>query len=306
MGELWRTLVRSISHGRSTTSGPRLRTFVVPPDIIPVHRRSPVPLRKRTPWRPRPDGEAIQRGGDREWFGDHIFVEPQRGHAGTGYGTSITLHSVYLVAVVIGVLTRPEQLLRPGAGRSLAMPIIVTAAAEAAAPPAPESAPRRAEKPSPPRPAAARVSTASPEAAPVEAPSGIQPELGFEETEDGHGTGGAGDGADGGQPGGTGSSGVGSPGPMRLGGGVVAPVKIKHVKPVFPEGALTGQTRGTVVIEATIGVDGKVHETEVVHSVPALDQAALDAVRQWEYSPALFNGVRVAVIMTIQVQFAIY
>jgi len=40
-----------------------------------------------------------------------------------------------------------------------------------------------------------------------------------------------------------------------------------------------------------------------VRSIPLLDQAALDAVRQWEYSPTLLNGVPVPVLMTVQINF---
>jgi protein TonB len=43
----------------------------------------------------------------------------------------------------------------------------------------------------------------------------------------------------------------------------------------------------------------------VLRSIPLLDQAALDAVRQWRYTPALLNGVPVTVIMTVTVQFTL-
>src|SRR4029078_138282 len=43
----------------------------------------------------------------------------------------------------------------------------------------------------------------------------------------------------------------------------------------------------------------------VVHSAPPLDQAALDAVRQWEYTPALLNSVAVAVIVTVGVNLSL-
>ena len=94
-------------------------------------------------------------------------------------------------------------------------------------------------------------------------------------------------------------------GPLRPGSGIQPPRKVKDVKPVYPQNGLTDQTRGTVVIEATIGVDGRVTDAKVIHSVAALDQAALDAVRQWEYAPSVLNGVAVAVIMTVVVNFAI-
>ena len=60
---------------------------------------------------------------------------------------------------------------------------------------------------------------------------------------------------------------------------------------------------GVVTIEATIGPDGKVIDAKVVRSVPLLDQAALDAVRQWEYTPTLLNGVPVPVVVTVTINF---
>jgi len=46
-------------------------------------------------------------------------------------------------------------------------------------------------------------------------------------------------------------------------------------------------------------------DARILRSIPLLDQAALDAVRQWEYSPTLLNGVPVPVIMTVTVNFTL-
>ena len=59
--------------------------------------------------------------------------------------------------------------------------------------------------------------------------------------------------------------------------------------------------QGIVIIEATIGEDGRVINARILRSVPLLDQAALDAVRQWQFTPTLLNGVPVPVIMTVTV-----
>ena len=91
-----------------------------------------------------------------------------------------------------------------------------------------------------------------------------------------------------------------------MGPGIQPPQKIKDAKPVYPAGALSDQARGTVVVEATIGVDGKVASAKVIRSIPQLDEAALEAVRQWEFLPARMNGAPVAVIMTVVVNFAIF
>ena len=90
---------------------------------------------------------------------------------------------------------------------------------------------------------------------------------------------------------------------VRVGGKVKAPTKIKDVKPVYPAIAQSARVAGAVVIEATIGPDGKVIDAKVLRSVSLLDQAALDAVRQWEYSPTLLNGVPVPVVITVTINF---
>lgn len=91
--------------------------------------------------------------------------------------------------------------------------------------------------------------------------------------------------------------------PVRVGGQLRPPVKVKDVPPVYPAVARSARVHGEVVIEATIGEDGKVADTRVVKSIPLLDQAALDAVRQWQYQPPLLNGVPTPVVTTITVNF---
>lgn len=91
--------------------------------------------------------------------------------------------------------------------------------------------------------------------------------------------------------------------PVRPGGRIMEPRKIKDVKPVYPALAQSARVFGTVVIEATIGTDGKVTDAKVVRSIPLLDQAALDAVRQWEYLPTMLNGVPVPVVVTVTINF---
>jgi TonB family protein len=90
---------------------------------------------------------------------------------------------------------------------------------------------------------------------------------------------------------------------VRVGPQIKTPTKIKDVRPVYPAIAQAAKVQGVVVIEATIGDDGKVVDTRVVKSVPLLDQAALDAVRQWEYTPTQVKGKAVPVVMTITVNF---
>ena len=83
------------------------------------------------------------------------------------------------------------------------------------------------------------------------------------------------------------------------------PTKIKDVKPVYPPIAQSARVSGVVIIEATIGPDGRVKDAKVLRSIPLLDQAALDAVKQWQFTPTLLNGVPVPVIMTVTVNFTL-
>jgi protein TonB len=93
--------------------------------------------------------------------------------------------------------------------------------------------------------------------------------------------------------------------PTRVGGNIPAPRKVKDVPPVYPPVAIQARVQGIVIIEATIGPDGAVDNAKVLRSIPVLDDAALDAVRQWEYAPTFLNGVAVPVIMTVTVNFSL-
>ncbi len=90
---------------------------------------------------------------------------------------------------------------------------------------------------------------------------------------------------------------------VRVGGAIRNPTKTKNVPPVYPEVAKSARIGGTVHVEATIGPDGKVADAKVVKSVPLLDQAALDAVTQWEYAPTRIKDVAVPVIITVAINF---
>jgi protein TonB len=93
--------------------------------------------------------------------------------------------------------------------------------------------------------------------------------------------------------------------PVRVGGNIKAPTKVRNVNPIYPQIAQSARVQGVVIIEATISPTGKVTDARVLRSIPLLDQAALDAVRQWEYTPTTLNGVPVPVIMTVTVNFTL-
>lgn len=92
---------------------------------------------------------------------------------------------------------------------------------------------------------------------------------------------------------------------VHVGGNIRAPRQVKHVDPVYPEEAKAAGVQGVVVIEIRIGTKGSVVEARVLRSIPMLDQAALDAVYQWEYEPTLLNGKPVDVEITVTVNFTL-
>jgi periplasmic protein TonB len=93
--------------------------------------------------------------------------------------------------------------------------------------------------------------------------------------------------------------------PVRVGPGIREPKKIVHVVPEYPEIARTARVEGVVILEAVLDTTGRVQSVRVLRSVPLLDMAAINAVRQWRYTPTELNGVPVPVLMTITVQFTL-
>ncbi len=91
--------------------------------------------------------------------------------------------------------------------------------------------------------------------------------------------------------------------PVRPGGDIKPPRRIKYVVPIYPELAKKARVEGIVILEAIIDPSGQVSNLRVLRSVPLLDDAALSAVQQWHYEPTLLNGVSVPIVMTVTVQF---
>jgi len=94
-------------------------------------------------------------------------------------------------------------------------------------------------------------------------------------------------------------------GPVRVAELPVTPRKIGDLRPVYPEIARAAHKEGTVIMEAVLDTTGRVTQLRVIQSVPLLDQAALDAVRQWRYTPSFYGGQPVSVLMTITVRFTL-
>ena len=299
--------------GSDSPELPGLRTFIVPPDIVAVPRQSPARVRKHTPCKPFVEGQPLDRTGGRDWFGEHLSSQAARPQSSGVYAASALLN----VAAIVGISAlmagrdrpanpEPQQPLFVSVALALGSPIVPEIEApkpvEAAKPARGESPMPKAEEPA--------VALDPAGAAPLEAPSTIQPEaavppgpVGAEiGTPDGSDRPGTPEGTGSGSGNGAGSA---SQGPVRLAAGIDPPKKVKDVKAVYPPDALRNQLRGTVVIEATISAEGRVIDAVVKRSIPGLDQAALDAVRQWEYEPARMNGAPIAVIMTVTVAFSI-
>jgi protein TonB len=215
---------------------------------------------------------------------------------------SILAHVVLFGAIIIIPLMATDVLPTP--------PTMM--AFVAAAPPPPPPPP----PPAPPavQPKVQPTPVSNPNAAPVEAPKEIVPEAPPPTVGIGEGVPG---GVEGGIPGGVVGGVVGGlpqappppppppAAPVRVGGNIKPPSKVKDVRPVYPPIAQSARVQGVVIIEATIGADGRVKDAKVLRSIPLLDQAAVDAVKQWVFTPTLLNGVPVPVIMTVTVNFTL-
>lgn len=94
---------------------------------------------------------------------------------------------------------------------------------------------------------------------------------------------------------------------LKVGGNVKAPRKLLDVKPLYPVSMRAAGREGVVPIEAVIGSDGTVTYVRVLSAQvhPDFAIAAVDAVRQWRFSPTLLNGVPVEVVMTVSVSFTL-
>ena len=84
-----------------------------------------------------------------------------------------------------------------------------------------------------------------------------------------------------------------------------APKLLYSVNPVYPEVARQARAEGTVILEATTDIYGHVQDVKVLRSVPPLDQAAIDAVRQWVYEPMIVNGRPRGVVFMVKIWFAL-
>jgi TonB family protein len=92
-------------------------------------------------------------------------------------------------------------------------------------------------------------------------------------------------------------------GVYRVGGPVTAPSRLDV--PRYPPEASAARVQGVVIAEVVIDTSGNVTDAKVVRSIPLLDEAALQAVRNWHYAPSVVNGQPVPVRMTVTVNFSL-
>jgi protein TonB len=231
---------------------------------------------------------------------------------------SLVVHAVVIAGVVLVPIFLPEQLPEQGDRR-----VVFFDPPPPPPPPLQRGSSLRPEqaKPEPPKPVTenapkpdfvAPIETPRPQEKPLEPEKGIKPEdqfgsetgsdlgdaLGMEGGVEGGQVGGVPGGVLGGVLGGTGT-------------GVVmdydsAPRPIKQARPQYPQEAFVKKVEGTVLVEILIDSQGRVARARVVQSVPLLDAAALQAVYQWVFMPAIKHGRPVATIAHIPVGFRIY
>jgi len=220
-----------------------------------------------------------------------------RSHFTGSVPISIGVHFLVVMMFLIIPLTATLELPDPAAH----LPDYMRVAPPPPPPPAPRVARPPATSPRPPDDTATVPTTAPPSITPETGPPGVTPDPGVIPSI--------------GEAGGIGFIVGDKPvivqppdpprpaGPVRVADLPVMPRKIGDVRPVYPEIARLTRVEGTVILEAVLDPTGRVTQLRVIRSAPVFDQAALDAVRQWRYTPSLYGGHPVSVLMTITVRF---
>ena len=231
---------------------------------------------------------------------------------------SLGAHVSVLAAIILVPIFLPEELPEQGDRR-----VVFFDPPPPPPPPMQRGSSARPEqaKPDPPKKVSentpksdfvAPIETPQPEEKPLEPEKGVKPEdqfgsetgsdlgdaLGMEGGVEGGVVGGVPGGVLGGMLGGTGTGAVmdfDSP-----------PRVIKQARPQYPQDAFVKKIEGTVLIEALVDSQGRVARARVIQSVPLLDAAALQAVYQWVFQPAMKHGRPVATIIHMPVAFRIY
>jgi TonB family protein len=80
-------------------------------------------------------------------------------------------------------------------------------------------------------------------------------------------------------------------------------VLISRVAPIYPKAAKQAGVRGAVVLNATIDTQGNVSAVRVIKGDDLLNEAAVEAVKQWRYKPTMMNGQPVVTETQITLNF---
>jgi protein TonB len=237
---------------------------------------------------------------------------PLRKRSFTSKVVAIVAHVVvFLVIVAIPLLQVTNQLPE--------LPALRAFVVEASAPPAPPPPP---PPPAGPRAAVKPVPTTGQFAAPIAAPSAIEPERFVARDESVVGAlggveGGVPGGVTGGIVGGILSSGPPPPppppppapvasAPVRIGGQITAPALLHRVEPKYPDVAAIAQLSGMVILEAVVSTDGHVESVKILRSRHLLlDKACQEALLQWRYSPLVLNGIPTSFVLTVTFNFSV-
>jgi protein TonB len=211
------------------------------------------------------------------------------------------VHAVAVVAVVVLPLLRDDRLPETATEARAFFAKPLEMAAPSPPPPPPAAAAHVATRPLV-QPASSRF------VAPVEIPTEIVPEQGLDLGVEG----GVPGGVEGGVPGGVVGGVVGglpeaapppAARPLRAGIDVREPRRVKNVAPVYPHLAVDSRVQGVVILECEIDPRGRIDNVKVLSGNILLKDAAVEAVKQWVYTPTLLNGVPVPVLMTVTVTF---
>ncbi len=240
---------------------------------------------------------------------------PDETGRGRWFSASIALHVVVIAGVILSPLFYPEE----------APPPVdyIRALIYNPPPPPPPPLPKGASsKPADKAPEKTGAKPPDPEVLvepkvpenpkPVEPEKGIDPlkQFGVEDGSDAGSIDGMAGGVDGGTVGGTLGGVIGGV----IGGTGDNPVLdydqpprlLKQTRPVYPQEAFIKKIEGVVMLEIVIGIDGKVGRARVLRSIPQLDNAAIQTVRQWVFAPAIKGGRPVSTIANAPVSFRIF
>ena len=80
---------------------------------------------------------------------------------------------------------------------------------------------------------------------------------------------------------------------------------VRKVEPLYPHLAKISRVQGVVILQVTVDEEGSVSDIRVLRGHPLLDDAAVQAVQQWKYSPTFLNGEPVPVTATVTVIFSL-